>query len=491
MELQTLLTSIPAYKTSDNIAIEINSIEQDSRKVAFGTLFVCIDGELVDGHKFAEQAVANGAAAILAEKKLDVAVPVIYVGDTKRAMAILADRFYNSPSQKMKIVGVTGTNGKTTVTHLIEQIVRDTGTETGLIGTMYRKIGQTILETKNTTPDSLTLQKTYQDMQNAGVETVAMEVSSHALVQGRVYGTDFDIAVFTNLSQDHLDYHKTMEEYAYAKSLLFAQLGNSYSSKRPKYAIINQDDKAGKRMKTATAAPMVTYGIDESADFHATAIKVTSSGTVFDLHAPSGDFKVAIKMIGKFSIYNALAALAATSVLGIPLEAAIHSLEKVAGVSGRFELVNAGQDFTVIVDYAHTPDGLLNVLSTINEFKQKRVFAIVGCGGDRDKGKRPKMANIALKYATDAIFTSDNPRSEDPEVIIQDMLTGIDQGADYKVKVDRREAIEYAVNEASAGDVILIAGKGHETYQLVGDKVLDFDDRVVARAAIEKKERLA
>lgn len=491
MKLQTLLTSIPAYRTSQDLSGEITNIEQDSRKVVSGTLFICIDGEIVDGHQFAKQAEANGAAAILAEKEIDVSIPVVYVKDSKRAMAILADRFYGSPSQKMKMIGVTGTNGKTTVTHLVEQIVRDAGPETGLIGTMYRKIGREILETKNTTPDSLTLQRTYHEMLAADVQTVAMEVSSHALVQGRTYGTDFDIAVFTNLSQDHLDYHKTMEEYAYAKSLLFAQLGNSYDSEKPKYAIINQDDPVSQRMKTATAAPVITYGIDKAADFGATDVMVTSSGTTFKLHTPDGDFDVRIKMIGKFSIYNCLAALATSYALEIPIHQAITSLEKVQGVAGRFEIVDAGQDFTVIVDYAHTPDGLLNVLETIEEFKRSRVFAIVGCGGDRDKGKRPQMAKIAIDYATDPVFTSDNPRSEDPEAIIQDMLAGLPANAVYQVRTDRREAITYAVNEAQAGDVILIAGKGHETYQIIGDQVLDFDDRAVAREAIEKKERLA
>lgn len=491
MKLQTLLTSIPAYRTSQDLSGEITNIEQDSRKVVSGTLFICIDGEIVDGHQFAKQAEANGAAAILAEKEIDVSIPVVYVKDSKRAMAILADRFYGSPSQKMKMIGVTGTNGKTTVTHLVEQIVRDAGSETGLIGTMYRKIGREILETKNTTPDSLTLQRTYHEMLAAGVQTVAMEVSSHALVQGRTYGTDFDIAVFTNLSQDHLDYHKTMEEYAYAKSLLFAQLGNSYDSEKPKYAIINQDDPVSQRMKTATAAPVITYGIDKPADFGATDVMVTSSGTTFKLHTPDGDFDVRIKMIGKFSIYNCLAALATSYALEIPIQQAITSLEKVQGVAGRFEIVDAGQDFTVIVDYAHTPDGLLKVLETIEEFKRSRVFAIVGCGGDRDKGKRPQMAKIAIDYATDPVFTSDNPRSEDPEAIIQDMLAGLPANAVYQVRTDRKEAITYAVNEAQAGDVILIAGKGHETYQIIGDQVLDFDDRAVAREAIEKKGRLA
>lgn len=491
MKLNELMRAIPVFSGEASATIEVSQIAQDSRKVKPGTLFICIDGELIDGHQFAKKAEELGAVAIIAEKQLDVAIPVIYVRDSKRAMAMLADYFYGSPTQALKLVGITGTNGKTTVSHLVEQIVRENGEQTGLIGTMYRKIGDEILETKNTTPDSLTLQETFREMLLHGVSTAVMEVSSHALVQGRVYGSDYDVAVFMNLSQDHLDYHHTMEEYAYAKSLLFAQLGNSYDTNNPKIAVLNADDKVSARMKTATAAHVITFGIHADADFNAYNIHISSHGSSFDLVTPEGNFKLNIKMIGNFSIYNVLAAIATSYALHIPLEKAITTVEAIPGVKGRFELVNAGQDFPVIVDYSHTPDSLLNVLQTIDEFAEKRVFVVVGCGGDRDKGKRPQMAQIAVQYATNPVFTSDNPRSENPHAIIEDMIKGVPESDSYVVYENRRDAIQFAINEAETGDVILIAGKGHEDYQIIGNEVIDFDDRVEARKAIEKKLGLA
>lgn len=486
MKLNELMQAIPVFTGEASPAIEVSQIAQDSRKVNLGTLFICIDGEIVDGHQFAKKAEELGAVAVIAEKPIEVAIPVIYVRDTKRAMAMLANYFYGSPTQALKLVGITGTNGKTTVSHLVEQIVRESGEQTGLIGTMYRKIGDEILETKNTTPDSLTLQETFREMLLRGVSTAVMEVSSHALVQGRVYGSDYDVAVFMNLSQDHLDYHHTMEEYAYAKSLLFAQLGNSYHASNPKIAVLNADDEESVRMQTATAAHVITFGIKENADFRATNIEITSHGSTFNLTTPAGKFKLKIKMIGNFSVYNVLAAIATSYALHIPLENAIATVEAIPGVKGRFELVNAGQDFPVIVDYSHTPDGLLNVLQTIDEFANNRVFVVVGCGGDRDKGKRPQMAKIAVQYATNPVFTSDNPRSENPRTIIEDMIKGVPESDSYVVHENRRDAIQYAISEAETGDVILIAGKGHEDYQIIGDEVINFDDRVEARLAIEK-----
>lgn len=489
LKLKELLSILPLYESKADLNMEITKIAQDSREVEAGTLFICIDGEVVDGHQFAQVAEQNGAVAIIAEKPVDVSIPVVLIRDTKRGMALLADCFYGSPSQKMRLIGITGTNGKTTVSHLVEQVLRDSGETTGLIGTMYMRIANQTVETKNTTPDSLTLQRVFSEMKRRDVSSAVMEVSSHALVQGRVYGTDYDVAVFTNLSQDHLDYHKTMEEYAYAKSLLFAQLGNRYSKSHPKMAVLNVDDAVFDTMKTATAAHVITYGIDKTADFQAQNIEITSQGSTFELFSPEGREKVHIQMIGKFSIYNVLAAIATCYISGIPLQQIMKTICTIKGVAGRFELVHAGQDFPVIVDYAHTPDGLLNVLQTVSEFAKKRIFVVVGCGGDRDKGKRPKMAKIAAEYATDPVFTSDNPRTEEPMSIISDMLKGV-EGQSYEVRVNRQEAIEYAINEAEPGDVILIAGKGHEDYQIIGTEKHDFDDRVVAREAIEKKQKL-
>lgn len=486
MKLQELLSHLQPLTPFTGENPEITSIENDNRKVQNGSLFICIKGYTVDGHDFAEAAAASGAVAVLAERPLELAVPVILVKNTSRAMAVLADAFYGQPTKKLQLIGITGTNGKTTTSHLIEKILADAGKKTGLIGTMYTKIGSEKFETKNTTPESLTLQKTFKQMTEAGVESAVMEVSSHALDMGRVHGCDYDIAVFTNLTQDHLDYHHTMEDYKRAKSLLFSQLGNTYDLRHPKFAILNADDEASELYQKSTAAHIITYGIDRTADINAVNIRMTAAGTSFDLVTPGGNYPLKIQLIGKFSVYNVLASVAAALASGVSIESIIRSLEEVEGVSGRFELVNAGQDFTVIVDYAHTPDSLENVLKTVRQFAQKNIYVVVGCGGDRDRTKRPIMAQIACQYATDPVFTSDNPRSEDPLSILKEMEEGV-KGEEYIVVPDRKEAITLAVNQASAGDVILIAGKGHETYQIIGNKVYDFDDRLVAKEAIEKK----
>ncbi|WP_121609349.1 UDP-N-acetylmuramoyl-L-alanyl-D-glutamate--2,6-diaminopimelate ligase [Mesobacillus foraminis] len=487
MKLHQLLGYLHPFVDYKGENPEIISIENDNRKVQKGSLFICIKGYTVDGHDFAQSAVANGASAVLAERDLNLNVPVIVVKNTIRAMAVLADAFYGQPSHKIHMIGITGTNGKTTTSHLIEKIFADAGQKTGLIGTMYTKIGERTFEVKNTTPESLTLQKTLKQMVDAEVQTTVMEVSSHALVHGRVHGTDYDVAVFTNLTQDHLDYHKTMEEYKKAKGLLFAQLGNAYSHNKPKFAVLNADDPASEEYAMITSAHTLTYGIDNHADLKATNVHMTASGTSFELVSPLGVNKINIQLIGKFSVYNVLAGIAAGLASGLPLAGIISSIESVKGVSGRFEPVDGGQDFSVIVDYAHTPDSLENVLKTVGQFAEKRVFVVVGCGGDRDRTKRPLMAKIACEYASNPIFTSDNPRSEDPGQILIDMEEGV-EGESYIKIVDREEAIHYAVNNAQTGDVILIAGKGHETYQQVGDQILDFDDREVALKAIKQRK---
>ncbi|MGG1678811.1 UDP-N-acetylmuramoyl-L-alanyl-D-glutamate--2,6-diaminopimelate ligase [Neobacillus sp. NRS-1170] len=486
MKLHKLLENLHLLNPIKGENPDIISIENDNRKVQNGSLFICIKGYTVDGHDFAESAVEKGAVAILAERPLPLKVPVIVVQDTTRAMAVLADAFYGQPTKKLHLIGITGTNGKTTTSHLIEKIFSDQKKKTGLIGTMYTKIADKVIETKNTTPESLTLQKTFQHMADEGVEAAVMEVSSHALDLGRVHGCDYNVAVFTNLTQDHLDYHKTMEEYQRSKSLLFAQLGNTYECDKPKFAVLNADDPASDMFRRSTAAHVITYGIEEKADFQAINIQMTSAGTNFELVIGMSKYSINMKLIGKFSVYNVLASIAAGYVSRIPLGEIIQSIENVEGVSGRFELVNAGQDFTVIVDYAHTPDSLENVLKTIQHFAKKKIFVIVGCGGDRDRTKRPLMAEIACKLATDPIFTSDNPRSEDPLAILKDMEAGVQHAQySYTIQPDRKEAIKSAIQQADAGDVVLIAGKGHETYQIIGTHVYDFDDRLVALDAIK------
>ena len=487
MDLRELLTHLHDFVQLPEQNIDITSIEMDSREVKPGALFICIDGYTVDGHNFAQMAVEKGAVAILAEKPVDVEVPVVRVKSTKRAMAVLADAFYNQPTQKMHLIGVTGTNGKTTITHLIEHIFKSQHKKTGLIGTIEIRIGDTSYDVKNTTPESLTLQKTFNQMVEENVEVAMMEVSSHALDLGRVHGCDFDVAVFSNLTQDHLDYHHTMEDYRRAKGLLFAQLGNAYNHNRPKFAVLNADDAATEEYIKNTAATVITYGIDRDSDIRATNIQITNSGTMFDLTTPTETVRVEMKLIGKFSVYNVLAATASCLVSGIPLSVIVEEIKVLEGVSGRFEVVDAEQDFTVIVDYAHTPDSLENVLKTVKEFAKRNIYVIVGCGGDRDRTKRPIMARIAAEYSTQAILTSDNPRSEDPLAILKDMEEGLDTD-NYVTIADRAEAIRYAVEAAHADDVIVIAGKGHETYQIIGKKVFDFDDREVARKMIEERK---
>jgi UDP-N-acetylmuramoyl-L-alanyl-D-glutamate--2,6-diaminopimelate ligase len=486
MKLHTLLQHVSPFIKAGINNPEVTSIENDNRKVKEGSLFICIKGYTVDGHDFALAAQEKGAVAVIAQRELKLDIPVIVVKDTKRIMAQLADAFYGHPTQKIHLIGITGTNGKTTTSHIIEKIFADQGQQTGLIGTMYTKIAGKVFETKNTTPESLTLQKTFNNMVDQKVETAVMEVSSHSLVEGRVHGCDYNVAVFTNLTQDHLDFHKTMDEYRRAKGLLFAQLGNTYNPNKPKYAVLNADDEASKEYETSTAARIVTYGIDCQADFQATSIKMTASGTTFDLISPYGRHPINMQLIGKFSVYNVLASIAAAAVSGLEINSIINSIEGVKGVSGRFEPVDAGQNFSVIVDYSHTPDSLENALNTVRQIAQKRVFVVVGCGGDRDRTKRPLMAEIACRLATNAIFTSDNPRSEEPESILREMEAGV-EGKRYISITDRKDAIYFAVNEAEEGDVILIAGKGHETYQQIGNEILDFDDRLVALGAIEEK----
>ncbi|SHF49436.1 UDP-N-acetylmuramoyl-L-alanyl-D-glutamate--2,6-diaminopimelate ligase [Ornithinibacillus halophilus] len=489
MNLKEILSVLPYTTEIPNAdTIEISSIEMDSRKVKSNSLFVCIQGFTVDGHDYIDEAIKKGAVVIVAEKKVKSNVPTLIVSDTIRFLAMASAKFYGFPTNKIPMIGVTGTNGKTTVTYLLEELFNHHHKKTGIIGTIQMKIGSDVFPINNTTPDSLFLQKTIRQMNSEGVDQVIMEVSSHALDLGRVYGCDFDIAVFTNLSQDHLDYHDSMDEYLRAKSLLFAQLGNSYDNTNRKYAIVNIDDPSSNIIRRSTAQPVMTYGLNVNADVRAENIILEASGTRFTLVTPIGDIEIRSRLIGKFNIYNMLAASSAALVSNIPLKIIQQSLASIEGVSGRFEPVDCNQNFSVIVDYAHTPDSLKNVLQTIKDIARNDIYVVVGCGGDRDRTKRPQMASIAVKYANRAIFTSDNPRTEDPQVILNDMTNGLTHN-NYEVIQDRKKAISYAVNLAKENDIILIAGKGHETYQQIGLTKYDFDDREVASNAILAKEK--
>lgn len=491
MKLVEILSSLDFYQMEEHVddSLEISTIEMDSRKVKEGALFVCIKGQTVDGHDFAGQAAENGARAILAERQIDTPLPLIIVRDTSRALAIISTKFYGNPTANLPLIGITGTNGKTTVSYLLEAIFNQHDKKTGVIGTIQMKVGDQTYPVQNTTPHALFLQKTFHEMRQQDVDQAIMEVSSHALDQGRVYGCDYDIAVFTNLSQDHLDYHKDMDDYLRAKSMLFAQLGNNYDFHKKKFAVLNADDDSCALLTKSTAQHVLTYAIKKDADIRAQDIALHASGTSFKLTTPVGETEINSKLIGLFNVYNMLAATGAAIAAKVPLSVIKVALGNIAGVNGRFQPVDCGQNFAVIVDYAHTPDSLENVLQTIKEFAKKDIFVVVGCGGDRDRTKRPLMAQIAVKYGDHVLFTSDNPRTEDPQAILNDMVAGVkDSGASYDVIVNRKDAITEAVHRAKQDDIILIAGKGHETYQQIGLEKHHFDDREVAAAAIESKE---
>ncbi|MDP5273152.1 UDP-N-acetylmuramoyl-L-alanyl-D-glutamate--2,6-diaminopimelate ligase [Chengkuizengella axinellae] len=487
-EFASLLKLSTIHGDADTV---ITGIQTDSRKIKSGDLFVCVVGHRMDGHNFAEQAVENGASALVVERKVKLDIPTIYVKDSRIALALFASAFYQYPSHKLKLIGVTGTNGKTTTTYLIDKILRDRFFKTGLMGTIQMKIDHQTYSVENTTQESLELQKNLNLMVKRNIDYCIMEVSSHALEMGRVIGCRYRTAVFTNLTQDHLDYHGTMEKYKQSKGLLFSRLGNTFSDNPNlnKFAIVNGDDEASSYFKKLTTAEVFTYGIEkEDVDVRATDIQITSQGTQFKVISFAGTLDFHLRLIGKFNIYNALAAVATSLIEGISLEEIKGSLKQMKGIDGRFEAVYENQDYLVIVDYSHTPDSLENALKTISEFAEGKIVCVFGCGGDRDRTKRPLMGRIAAKYSDYVYVTSDNPRTEDPKQILIEIEQGIsDSGMaknQYELIVDRYQAIESAIKNAKEKDIILIAGKGHETYQEVHGVKNEFDDRLVAKKVI-------
>lgn len=472
--------------------IEVTGIKTDSRSVMPGDLFICLEGLLDDGHRFAVDAVTRGAAALIVQKDLSEWPPgttTVKVPDSRRAMALLANRFYYHPSQDLRLVGVTGTNGKTTTTHLIEKILTDAGKRAGLIGTLYMKLGDHYEKTINTTPEAIELQRFLRYFLDNGAEYGIMEVSSHALAMGRVRGCHFNTAIFTNLSHDHLDYHQTMEAYAFTKANLFSQLGHSYAA--PNFAVLNADDSTSEFISGHTSAQVVTYGISNPAAVRATKLRFGREGISFIAETFRGAFPVYLSQHGIFNVYNALAAITAALLEDISVTQIQASLEAFRGVNGRFQYIREGQDYSVIVDYAHNPDGLENVLKTARELTLGRLICVVGCEGDRDRAKRPIMARIAAQYSDNVILTSDNPRSEAPEIIIQEMVEGLEKASDPEriIKiVDRRKAIENALNDhLTSQDCILIVGKGHEQVQIWNNRSIPFDDVQVATDLIRNQ----
>jgi UDP-N-acetylmuramoyl-L-alanyl-D-glutamate--2,6-diaminopimelate ligase len=486
MQLKTLLAAIPVRQIIGTLDRPVESIAYDSRRVQKNGLFVAIRGEKVDGHDFMGQAVEKGASVILAEREeKHLRATCVVVENTRTALADLSAIFYGRPAQRLKLAAVTGTNGKTTTSFLIKHICEKAGLRCGLIGTVRYEIGERILPAIRTTPESLDLQELLAQIVNAGCRAAAMEVSSHALAQDRTRGLEWNVAVFTNLTQDHLDFHGTMESYFESKAKLFAQLGQQGDKKKP-VAVVNIDDRYGQQLleKIDKSVAIVTNGMGARADFRASNYRVEFSGTSYQLDARGKSYLVRVPLISRFNVANSVAALAAANGLGVDLRAAILSLGKSPQVPGRLEMVPAKRQFQVFVDYAHTPDALANVLKTLRELHPQRLIVVFGCGGDRDRKKRPLMAEMVDRHADYAVITSDNPRKEDPSAIIVEIEKGFRSTHCEKI-VDRTEAINRAISLAQPRDILLIAGKGHENYQEFADHTVPFDDIQVARRAIE------
>jgi len=470
MKLKDMLKGIPVLEMTADPELEINYVYFDSRKVQPGSLFMAISGFASDGNRFIPMALSKGAVAVVTAKRPETQVPYILVENDRLALAMLGINFFGRPAEAMKLVGVTGTNGKTSVTLLLKQVLEKLlGAKVGLIGTMANQIGDEIIPTERTTPESFDLQALFARMRSAGCSHVVMEVSSHALTLDRVGGVHFDVAAFTNLTEDHLDFHRTMDAYCDAKALLMERCDK---------CVINVDDNYAPRMlEAATGEVLRTSAYD--GDLYAKEIILLSDGVAFTAVCDGEEAAVQVPIPGKFTVYNALTVIGIAKQLGISLSDCAAALKTVEGVKGRVEVVpTPGEDFTVLIDYSHTPDALENVITTVQDFCQGRVITVFGCGGDRDPMKRPIMGEIGVKLSDIAIITSDNPRSEDPAAIIEDILKGVKEefGA-YKVVEDRRKAIRYAMDIAEKDDIIILAGKGHETYQEIMGVKHHLDER--------------
>ncbi|GAA3408311.1 UDP-N-acetylmuramoyl-L-alanyl-D-glutamate--2,6-diaminopimelate ligase [Paenibacillus hodogayensis] len=493
MKLKELAQLLTVVRTDGDMDVEITGFSMHTRTVQPGNLFVCvpgIDGFQEDRHPFAAEALRLGAAGLVVERDTGLDAPTLTVRDARQAMALMACHFYGYPSAALKLIGITGTNGKTTTAHMLEAILEHAGNRTGVMGNIGLKIGGELVETDLiNTKEPHKLQASLRQMKERGAEFGVMEVTSLGLDMGRVWGCEFRTAVFTNLTPDHLDFHGTMERYLHAKGRLFSRLGNGFSpdvAKR-KFAVLNADDPATTYLSRETAAQIVTYGIEREADVMAKAVRLTPGGAEFELVSFAGNALVKLRMVGLFNVYNALAAIACALLEQIPPALACEALERLNGVPGRMEIVDEGQPFLVLVDYAHTPDGLENALATVRGFAQGRIITVFGCGGDRDRAKRPTMGRLAALHSDRVIVTSDNPRREDPAAIMADVERGLQEagnGIEYELIADRRQAIRSAVALAAPGDTVLIAGKGHETYQLVQGQTFSMDDREEARKAI-------
>lgn len=451
---------------------EIVSITDDTRKVEKGSLFFCVKGGKFDGHTAAADMLEKGAAAVVCEYDMGLGERQIITENSRRLYGEVCAAWFGHPEKKLKMIGVTGTNGKTTTTNIIKHILMQNGHKTGLVGTIQNEIGDEVFHTDNTTPFAFDFMALLDKMVKAGCEYVVMEVSSFGLVQNRIGSSYFDVALFTNLTQDHLDYHKDMEDYYQAKKMLFGICGT---------AICNTDDSYGERLYNEVVCPKRSFSVKNETDFRAENISIKASGSVFDLHYDGKSYQVKTNMTGLFNISNVLGAIAVCIEEGIPVDSIISAVGNYNGVKGRCEIIPTGRDFTVICDYAHTPDAVENVLKSLKPYAENRLICLFGCGGNRDAAKRPRMAAAAAKYADKIIVTSDNPRDENPEEIIREILTGLENSdVSYDVVTDRREAIYHALKTAENGDIIVLAGKGHEDYQILeNNRHIHFDEREV------------
>ena len=457
--------------------LEITGITCDSRCVNEGYAFICIKGALSDGHNYAKTALEQGAAVVIAERDLGLENQIV-VDNTHKEFAILSAKWFGNPSKKLKLIGVTGTNGKTSTTYMIKQILEALGHKVGLIGTIQNMIGDEAIPTSNTTPNAYDLNALFADMAEKDCDYAVMEVSSHALDQCRVFELDFEAAIFTNLTQDHLDYHITMENYLEAKKKLF---------KMCKVAIINSDDQYAEKIAEGLDCKVVTYSTGNNSTYSAKGINYRPASVEYELLSANILQHVKVNTGGKFTVYNSLASLCCMIELGFDVKQSAEALKLLPGVKGRAEVVPTNTNFTVIIDYAHTPDGLKNILTTFKECKKNRLTVVFGCGGDRDKTKRPIMGNIASRFADNVIVTSDNPRTENPTAIIEDILEGLEGlPTPYKVIENRIEAIKYAIATARADDIIVLAGKGHETYQILSTGKIHLDEREIVAEALKE-----
>lgn len=475
MKLAELLNGVEVKEIIGSEHLNITGIAFNSLEVKPGNIFVCISGFKTDGHKYAADAIGRGAIAVMAEKDIsELGVTCIICDNTRLALARASANFYGHPENKFKLIGITGTNGKTTTTYLVKSVLESLGHKVGLIGTNQNMVGTEVIPSKHTTPDSLELMQLFSHMAEKGAEYVVMEVSSHSLALDRVTACTFDVGAFTNITQDHLDFHKTMEQYLEAKGIL-------YHISRA--GVVNVDDSgADYLLSTSKCERMLTYGIDKDCDLRAYDVELSEKGVDFKVKYEGESYTVQLGIPGRFSVYNALTAIGCLLAAGVDMKDAVAGLKSARGVKGRIEVVETGRDFSVIIDYAHTPDGLYNVIRTIRGFCKGRIITVFGCGGDRDVTKRPKMGKIAAALSDFCVVTSDNPRTEDPEKIVADVVEGVKDGnCDYAVVTNRFEAIEFALDHAKVNDVVLLAGKGHETYQILADRTIDFDEREIVK----------